>query len=110
VRSVNGLESSQVGMNIVTVPDESGNAVNLFRHTPALSIGFPVPVPRLGTKDYVWCRGLPGARPPHRGGDCQWALHMGDPCGPSSLFIRWHCPCGHMDMAISCSCSSDGKL
>jgi hypothetical protein len=35
-RSVNGLESSQVGMNIVTVLEERGNAVNLFRATPAL--------------------------------------------------------------------------
>jgi hypothetical protein len=35
-RSVNGLESSQVGMIIVNVLDERGNAMNLFQDTPAL--------------------------------------------------------------------------
>jgi hypothetical protein len=34
-RSVNGLESSQVGMSNITVLDERGNAVNLLRATPA---------------------------------------------------------------------------
>jgi hypothetical protein len=37
VRTANGLESSQVGMNIVNVLDERGNAVNL----PDLSHVFP---------------------------------------------------------------------